>query len=190
MAFLTRPIWRKYSKDLLCINSENKGRQRILGSERRSWYIPFCHDIDTFPPKEFSIPGCLWFVLFDLHKHSVHHGCASNFTAGPVLSWNNWSPVVIVKVNGWIELSPISVSSYPAHRPHTDSAHPHIFDWQVIISSCLIHDSIWGHHLFSSHCCHNSLSWIYGPNINIYSIEWFSFQFYRKDRKGWLRLLA
>lgn len=42
-------------------------------------------------------------------------------------------PVVIVKVNGWIELSPISVSSYPAHRPHTDSAHPHIFDWQVII---------------------------------------------------------
>ena len=69
-------------------------------------------------------------------------------------------PVVIVKVNSWIELSPISVSSHPAHRPHTDSAHPHIFDWQVIILSCfiLIHDSIWGHHLFSYHYCHNSLS--------------------------------
>ena len=60
------------------------------------------------------------------------------------------SPVVIVKVNSRIELSPISVSSHPAHRPHPYSAHPHIFDWQVIILSffILIRDSLCGHHLF------------------------------------------
>ena len=88
-------------------------------------------------------------------------------------------PVVIVKVNGWIELSPISVSSHPAHRPHTDSAHPHIFDWQVIMFLCfiLIHDSLWGHHLFFAIFAIIGRVEFVGPTLGIIQLIGFHFSF-------------
>ena len=96
------------------------------------------------------------------------------------------SPVIIVKVSSWIELSPISVSSHPARSPHLDSAHPHIFDWQVIISSCfiLIHHSLWDHHLFFAIIAIIGRVELRGPTLGIIQLNGFHFSFTEKIEKA------